>query len=61
MRMMPKEERQKVRQEYIRYRNREFKSVAKQAAKEYGRIGAGVVDEIGFLFTGVRAKTPKKR
>ncbi|WP_317056560.1 hypothetical protein [Roseovarius rhodophyticola] len=61
MKIMSKAERQKVRKEYIEYRNKEFKAVAKEVGKEYCKIGAGVVNELGFLFTGVRATAAKKR
>ncbi len=61
MKIMSKAERQKVRKEYVACRNKEFKTVAKEAGKEYCKIGVGMINELGFLFTGVRATTPKKR
>ncbi len=61
MRILPKAERQKRRKEYIEARNIEFKKVAKYAGREYAKIGAGVMSELGFLFTGVRPTSTKKR
>ncbi|MEM9360006.1 MAG: hypothetical protein AAGB04_27795 [Pseudomonadota bacterium] len=61
MKILPKAERQKRRKDYIEARNKEFKKVAKYAGREYAKIGAGVIDELGFLLTGTRANTPKRR
>jgi len=61
MKFPTKTEFKKLKKELNREFGREVAHLGKCASKEYAKVGVGVVDELGFLFTGVRSSPPKRR
>ena len=61
MKLPTKAQFKKMNKELDKQLGREVVHLGKYAAKEYAKIGAGIADELGFFFTGVKASNPKRR